>query len=98
MKSLIALTVLVFSVNSFAHSVGNSTLITSFVTDVSTNGFNICKEAAQVLEDANNFYATGESSVSLTAHIKNIQSESRVSDEEAVDMLVASAQDILANN
>jgi archaellum component FlaG (FlaF/FlaG flagellin family) len=102
MKSLITLAVLAFSFNSFANSTFAPTYDFFYgiytTSDISTNGFNICKEAQAVVEDANAYYANGEVSATLAAHIKNIQSDSSVSEQEAVDMLVESAQNLLIAN
>lgn len=98
MKSLITLAVLVFSVNSFAFSIADSTNFITSISDITTNGLNICKEAAAVIEDANAFNATGVASPALAAHIKSVQLDSEVSDQEAVDILVEQAQIVLSNN
>lgn len=105
MKSLIALAVLVFSFNSFA-APSKIILSTVYVTApttglssiISGSELNFCKEAQELLEDANDYYLSGALTPALESHINHVQELNEVSDQEAVDMLVATAQEILIAN
>lgn len=107
MKSLIVLLSMAFSVNSFAHGTylnptERMTLSpffgTSF-TEGTINGTSAStasqKVAKKVLMDAQEFRQSGIASVALDESMNIIQATHEVSDEEAVDMLVAIAQGIL---
>lgn len=56
----------------------------------------VCKEAAQVLDDSQNYIQSGEMSAFLSGKIKNVQAiHTEMSDEEALDALIQDAELIL---
>lgn len=86
MKKLIILAVLI-SGQSFAASFGLSTFMSSG---------NICKEATETINDTQNFILSGEMSVALEQKLNDIRSEEgNLSTEEALDLLVANAEETL---
>ncbi|MBC7713416.1 MAG: hypothetical protein H7177_08755 [Rhizobacter sp.] len=61
-----------------------------------TLGQGACKEAAQVIEDTQNYQQSGQLSAFLSQKIKDIQSlDSSVSDEEALDALTSVSAQML---
>lgn len=103
MKHLLILATLSLSLTS-AYSAdfqteGNLSVISNsatFVTLSSTTDFNICKEAYQVINDAQDFNATGVMSALLESKVSSQLIDSQdLSVNEAVDAVVIEAQNIL---
>jgi hypothetical protein len=95
MKSLLVLTVMVFSFNSFALDVtaGQLLALTSLPSAYSNLSSGSDWKAEQVIEDSNAYYQSGELSLKLEEMVRNIQNSNEVSEREAVDMLSDLAAD-----
>lgn len=100
MKSIIAILALAVSANVFAYSITDSTVLTSILPSVSsastTGGY---PEALQVVNDAQEFLQSGAIHPKLAERINILQdNNSALSTGEAVDMLLARAEEIIAEN
>lgn len=110
MKSLIALIAIVASANSFAFSVGYSTVTTykigvgtSLVTAatlLSSSGQDLYgrKVSERIIQDSQEMMQTGEATSFLSQMIKQTQEiYTDASDAESLGILVTRAEEILAN-
>lgn len=92
MKKMIALGLVLLSVNTFAASfVGTTLLPTQMLaaTSLSSSG-NLEKEANQVINDVQEYQASGKISAFLATKISSIQrADQSVSESDAIDALVA---------
>lgn len=109
MKTLITLLAIAFSANSFAHGfylspsqkitlspfLGTSLTALSFEGTSKLSG--VQKALQAVVNDAQEFHQSGIASPALEQSIKNVQELQDVSDEEAVDMLLETAESVLGN-
>lgn len=100
MKSLIAVLALAVSANVFAYSITDSTVLTSvspLLSSATTSGSLPKLQANAVINDAQEMLQTGESSSFLSQKIKETQElNAGVSESEALDILIESAQSILS--
>jgi hypothetical protein len=98
MKSLIVLLAVTFSMNSFALEATKGVLAVTVISTLTTSGIKPFGKAEAVIRDANEYRLTGIAPIYLADQVKNLQSENDVSDDEAVDLLVEAAQEILSLN
>lgn len=107
MKSLIA--ILVFSVSASAFSFDGSmnlpapTLITSspltlIAVTSDASGLRLKADAVAILNDSQELMQSGAMSVSLHEKIKSVQEEAQVSESEALDMLIAFAEEVISKS
>ena len=99
MKSVIAMLSLVISANVFAYSITDSTVLTSaspLLSSATTSGGVAEKQAAIILNDAQEYDQSGTASAFLSQKIKEAQEVNEgASESDAVEMLVNEAQSIL---
>lgn len=100
MKTTIALLSLVLSANVFAYSVADSTVISlasPFLLSASSSGaYDDFKQAAMVLNDAQELIQNGRMSVFLNQKIKEVQAvHAEASEADALDLLINEAESIL---
>lgn len=100
MKFTIAMLSLVISANVFAYSITDSSVLTSaspLLSTATTSGGLQKVQANAVINDAQEMLQTGEASSFLSQKIKETQDLNEgVSESEALDILVESAQYILS--
>ena len=100
MKFTIAMLSLVVSANVFAFSIGYSTVGTVITPAISTAGIqgDLPKlQANAVLSDTQEMLQTGVASLFLSQKIRETQAlNNDISEEEALDILIESAQEILS--
>lgn len=100
MKALIAVLTLAVSANVFAYSVVDSTQLVSvspILSVMTSSGGLEDKQAAVVLNDAQEYLQSGNMSSFLSQKIKEVQDlNAGASEADAVDMLVDAANDILS--
>lgn len=100
MKSLIAVIAIAISANSFAYSITDSTVLTSLsplLSSATSSGGLQKVQANAVLNDAQEMLQSGEASSFLSQKIQETQAmNDGISEVEALDILVASAQSILS--
>lgn len=87
MKTLIIVLAITLSANSYA--IISSSTATS-LSSVST--VNINDKYAVTLKDANEYYQSGQMSLSLAEEVKNVQDTLKLSELESVDLLVLLAE------
>lgn len=102
MKTVIVLLAVTLSLNSFANEAASQSTIgmgaaTAILTST-TSGIKPFGKAEIIIRDANEYHLTGVASPYLAGQIKNLQSEMEISDDEAVDLLVQTAKEILSLN
>lgn len=90
MRTLIVVMAMATSVNGFALE---STFIPTYAISASSSMAH--KEATQIMNDVNEFRASGNASVLLEESINNLQAVNDISVEEALDVLEAQADSIL---
>lgn len=101
MKSAIALIVMVVSLNSYAHFYFGPVQMTTLAPtlfSVGTSEFSKSenRKAAEILvRDANDYRQDGTLSIKLAQQIDDVQKSIEASDEEAVDLLIDIAGEIL---
>ena len=99
MKKTITILSLIFSANTYAYSLGDSTVITAatpFLSSATTSGPLPEKQAAIILNDTQEFFQSGKLSSFLAQKIKDVQAvDLSASDEEAIDRLINEAESIL---
>ncbi|MEA9357720.1 hypothetical protein SHI21_15930 [Bacteriovorax sp. PP10] len=100
MKFAIVMMTLLVSANVFAYSITDSTVLTSILPSISsastTGGY---PEALQVVNDAQEFLQSGAIHPKLAERINILQdNNSALSTGEAVDMLLARAEEIIKEN
>ena len=99
MRLILAVLSLAISVNVFAYSVSDSSVVLSAIpllTSATTSGAPNKKQAAQVLNDSADFFQSGEVSPFLGQKITDVQAlHPELSPAEALDVIVAAAQKIL---
>lgn len=102
MKTLIVIALVTFSFQSFANEVSYQSTVgigaASGILTSTTSGIKPFGKAEIIIRDANEYHLTGVASLYLAQQIKNLQSEMDVSDDEAVDLLVETAKEILSLN
>lgn len=102
MKNFIVLLAITFSVNSFANEAASQSTIgigaATGILTLTTSGIKPFGKAEVIMRDANEYHLTGVASPYLADQIKHLQSEMDISDDEAVDMLVETAKEILSLN
>lgn len=100
MKFTIALLALVISANVTAKAVGHATAITSVIPMLSSSAVSggLPKlQANAILEDTQEMLQTGTASAFLSQKIRETQAlNNDISEEEALDILIESAQEILS--
>ncbi|MBC7429326.1 MAG: hypothetical protein H7336_11980 [Bacteriovorax sp.] len=99
MKTMIALLSLVISANVFAYSVADSTVLASaspMLSSATTSGTLPDKQAALILNDAQDLIQDGKMSSFLNQKIKEVQAlHIETSESEALDLLISQAESIL---
>lgn len=95
MKTAILLLTILASTNSFALEVFKVTQFTIFLPWATTLTFNQPKMARAVLNETNDYYQSGEMSLTLANEVAQIQSQSDMSVDEAVDFLNEAALEVL---
>jgi hypothetical protein len=99
MKTAILLLTILFSANSFSSEVFLVTAYlpqaTTFLPWATTFSFDQPKIARAVLNETNEFYQCGELPLRLADQVTQIQAESDLSVEEAVDLINAAALEVL---
>lgn len=71
----------------------------SFIFSTAMSSLNVCKEAAQTIDDAQNFYISGALSASLAQKINDLKTLNKdLSTEEALSLIVENAENTLAEN
>ena len=98
MKLSIALLTFALSANVMAYSITDSTVLTSatpLLSSATTSGGFAEKQAALVLNDSQEYFQSGRLSAFLAQKVSEVQAESELSVEEAVDALVTDAESIL---
>ena len=100
MKFTITILSIVFSINVFAYSVSDVSAITSaspLLSSVTTTGFSQKAQANAIINDAQEILLTGKSSMFLSQKIRETQDLNQgISEAEALDILIQSAQSILS--
>ena len=100
MKSAITILSLIYSINVFAYSVTDVSAITSaspLLSSVTTTGLFQKAQANVMLNDAQEILLTGKSSMFLSQKIRETQDLIQgISEAEALDILIQSAQIILS--
>ena len=100
MKFTIAMLSLVISANVFAYSVTDVLVLTSaspLLTSATTSGAAQQAQANAVINDAQQLLQSGEASIFLSQKIQETQALNKgISQAEALDILVDSAQSILS--
>lgn len=98
MKKFIAFATLALSVNAFSASFIGTTLLPTqllAISSVATSG-NPQKEAAQVINDSQEYIQSGNITAFLAQKISDIQAQdSSVSESESVDALISVSEQIL---
>ncbi len=99
MKTTIAILSLILSMNTFAYSLGDSTVITGatpFLTSATTTGPLPEKQAEIILNDSQEYFQSEKLSSFLGQKIKDLKaSDESLSDDDAIDLLVNEARQIL---
>lgn len=100
MKFAIAMLSLAITANVFAYSITDSTVLTSvspLLSSATTSGGLQKAQANAVINDAQEMLQTGETSSFLSSKIRETQDlNAGISDSEALDILINSAQEILS--
>lgn len=100
MKSLIAMLALAVSANVFAYSITDSTVLTSvspLLSSATTSGGLQKVQANAVINDAQDMLQSGEASSFLSQKIQETKDLNEgISDSEALDILLNSAESILS--
>lgn len=95
MKTTITLLALALSANVMAYSITDSTVLTSatpILSSATTSGGFAEKQAALVLNDSQEYFQSGRLSAFLAQKVSEIQAQSDLSVEEAIDVLVIDAE------
>lgn len=99
MKKLIAISILALSFNAFSTSiVGTVTSATESIIAslLATSSGSVHKEAAQLINDAQEFIQSGNMTPFLSQKIKLVESlDSGMSDLEALDALISASEKLL---
>lgn len=108
MKTLITLLAIAFSANSFAHGTylnpSQKTVLapffgTSLLAEATYSSSNVTSSkhyaGKMIIEAAQEYHQSGIATPALAESMKNIQDINEVSDDEAVDMLVDMAQELM---
>lgn len=99
MKYLIVLLAVSFSVNSFALEATRGAVAVTGILSSITSGVKPFGKLEEIIRDANEYHLNGgHASAYLAQQIKDLQTEMDISDDEAVDLLVATAQEQLNLN
>lgn len=70
-------------------------VMTTFISSAVTEELNANKEALQVLKEGQEYFQTGEMGILIGSKVGQIQQEEEISDDEAVDLLMNQASNIL---
>lgn len=94
MKTITLLFALLLSFQSNASSMREFCALPTMASAI-TSGIAPQKLAALVIDDVNEFHASGFISVSLQTHIESLKSQEGLSELEAIDLLSKLAEDIV---
>jgi predicted S18 family serine protease len=92
--SVLMLAVSFYSFGASAMSSGYASIMTSYAADC--QGDHRCKESIRVIEDANDYFQTGNMSALLAEKVKEAQLiNNSLSEMDALDELLTSSQEIV---
>jgi hypothetical protein len=97
MKLSIALLTLAVSANVMAYSITDSTVLTSatpLLSSATTSGELQKAQAAAIINDSQEYFQSGKLSAFLAQKVSEVQTESELSVDEAVDALVQDAANL----
>lgn len=99
MKTLFVVLAVTFSLNSFALEATKGVIAVSAIFTSTSSGVKPFGKAEEIIKEANEYYLNGgHASPYLAAQIRNLQTKMDISDDEAVDLLVETAKEILSLN
>lgn len=97
MKATIAILALAVSANVMAYSITDSTVLTSatpLLSSATTSGELQKAQAAAIINDSQEYFQSGKLSAFLAQKVAEVQAQSELSIDEAVDALVDDASNI----